>query len=553
MTWDALNGRELAFGPKLDVSTANIGRSLGTSGTGSSPLFSPATDKFHLTHTFTFAFCTGLRQLPAWPYGGGGSSAAGKRTIYGVRLVPTEAPNIQGELMKLIAVASLAMVASVIALMLMSQKTAAAPQPGERIPGQYIVVFVDGVNPTALADEMAGEHGLGLLHIYSHALNGFAARVPEGRLQALEHDPRVAYVEADRVVSIAHHCKGAHRVEQSCNQDPTPEPNPEPTPSPEPTPDPIPSGQIIPTGVLRINGDQSSTTAGSGSGRVDVDVAVIDSGIDTNHPDLNVVGGRNCVYVSKKRDEVKYDDGYGHGTHVAGTVGALDNDFGVVGVAPGARLWAVRVLNDYGSGSLSGLLCGVDWVKGQADTIEVANMSLSAGCSPNACGDTELALHQAIRASVSAGITFVVAAGNSRADAAGYIPAAYDEVITVSALADFDGKPGSLKDESVSFSRCTEDKDDSFACFSNYGDPIDIIAPGLSILSTWNDGGYNTKSGTSMASPHVAGAAALYLANNLGKSPDLVKAALISAGNPGWSANDDPDNTKEPLVDASGF
>ena len=138
--------------------------------------------------------------------------------------------------------------------------------------------------------------------------------------------------------------------------------------------------------------------------------------------------------------------------------------------------------------------------------------------------------------------------GNASADASNFIPAGYDEVITVSALADFDGVPGG--DGSPT---CRSDQDDTFADFSNYGSSVDIIAPGVCIESTWKDGAYKTISGTSMASPHVAGAAARYLASNPGKSPSQVKSALQSAGNTNWDNGDDGDNQKERLLDVSGF
>ena len=443
--------------------------------------------------------------------------------------------------MKFVAFGALAIMVAVAALLFMSRETSAAPKAGERIPGQYIVVFFDGVDPPAVANEMAGEHGLRLLHVYSHALSGFAAQVPEGRLNALEKDPRVATIEPDMVVTIAHHCKGKH---PSC-----PPPTEGPPPTEVPTPLPGPSGnQTVPMGIFRINGDLSSALAGDGTGAVDVDVAIIDTGIDKDHPDLNVFAGHNCVNVYKKPDQKKYDDGNGHGTHVGGTIGAIDNDLGVVGVAPGARLWAVRVLGNSGSGTLSSVLCGVDWVAGQADVIEVANMSLSAGCSPDSCGEVELSLHQAIKASVNAGITYVVAAGNSNQDAQYQIPAAYDEVITVSALTDFDGEPGGYGSAT-----CRSDQDDTFADFSNYGSGVDLIAPGVCILSTWKDGGYETETGTSMASPHVAGAAALYVASHPNATPSEVKSALQSAGSTDWDNGDDGDNTQEKLLDVRGF
>jgi subtilisin family serine protease len=288
-----------------------------------------------------------------------------------------------------------------------------------------------------------------------------------------------------------------------------------------------------------VSGGVSSTTSGDGTGAVNVDVAVIDTGI-ASHPDLNVVGGKNCSTGKG------YNDGNGHGTHVAGTIAAKDNNFGVVGVAPGARLWAVRVLNNAGSGTWASIICGIDFVTANAGTIEVANMSLGGSGSKGSCSDG--GLHEAICNSVNAGVTYIVAAGNESDDAANHVPAAYDEVITVSALADFNGEPGGL-----AASTCRPDEDDTLANFSNYGADVDIIAPGVCILSTWNDGDYNTISGTSMASPHVTGAAALYKSTHPNATPLEVKSALINAGTNNWTSADDPDGIKEPLLDVSSF
>jgi subtilisin family serine protease len=301
--------------------------------------------------------------------------------------------------------------------------------------------------------------------------------------------------------------------------------------------------QALPTGINRIDADLSPTAAINGlDTRVNVDVAIIDTGIDYSHPDLNVytAGARNCSTGKSAKD------GNGHGTHVAGTVGALDNGIGVVGVAPGARLWPVRVLNNAGSGSWSSVICGIDYVTSRPE-IEVANMSLGGTGSDSACSSGD-ALHKAICNSVAAGKTYAVAAGNESDDAKNHVPAAYDEVITVSALADFNGAPGG-----GGAATCRSDVDDTFADFSNFGADVDIIAPGVCINSTWKGGGYNTISGTSMATPHVAGAAALYKANNPGASPAQVNAALQNAGNLNWNDGDDPDPTKERLLNVAGF
>jgi subtilisin family serine protease len=254
---------------------------------------------------------------------------------------------------------------------------------------------------------------------------------------------------------------------------------------------------------------------------VNAAVAVLDTGIDLGHPDLNVVGGRNCAKGKS------FEDGNGHGTHVAGTIGAKDDGNGVVGVAPGARLYSVRVLNNNGFGSWSSIICGIDWVTANAAAtgIKVANMSLGGSGSDGTCAST--ALHRAICNSVnSARVTYVVAAGNSSANLSGFVPAAYDQVLAVTAVADFNGRPGGGASPT-----CRSDVDETPADFSNFAGSADsahtIAAPGVCIASTWKSGGYNTISGTSMASPHVAGAAALCLAGPCaGMSPSQVMSKL---------------------------
>ena len=363
---------------------------------------------------------------------------------------------------------------------------ASSSDTAEVIPGRYIIVLDDGEvsDPAAVASELAQTLDLEVTHTYENALKGFAVRAPNLNLSALRSalraDSRVEFVARDRVIRA--------------------------------------TAQRKPTGIDRVEADQSSARAGDRSGAVDADIAILDTGI-SKHGDLNRSGGYNCV----GRDKRDYSDGNGHGTHVAGTAAAKDNGTGVVGVAPGARLWAVKVLNDNGSGSFSSILCGIDWVTGKADTIEVANMSLGAtvlGTDDDNCGWTgdgaAAALHRAICGSVEAGITYAVAAGNDSKDFVNDVPAAFNEVLTVTAMADFDGKPG----RRAAFSTCDpSNADDTAANFSNYtttagnDDEHAISAPGVCIKSTWNNGRYKTISGTSMASPHVAGTAALCIAS----------------------------------------
>jgi subtilisin family serine protease len=300
------------------------------------------------------------------------------------------------------------------------------------------------------------------------------------------------------------------------------------------------AAQTLPTGIDRVDGELSSAVSRNGSGSVDVDIAIIDTGLDTTHPDLHVVGGKNCLTGTS------FNDGNGHGTHVAGIAAAKDNAIGVVGVAPGARLWAVRVLNNAGSGTISSVICGIDWVTANSDVIDVANMSLGGSGSDGSCSSDPL--HQAICNSVNRGVVYVVAAGNSASDAQSFVPATYSQVITVSALADFNGRPGGGAPAT-----CRSDVDDTFADFSNFGSDVDLIAPGVCIYSTWKGGGYSTISGTSMASPHVAGAAALYASTHSSATPGEVKSALRRAGNVNWNDVDDPDLTKEKLLNVDAF
>jgi subtilisin family serine protease len=386
-----------------------------------------------------------------------------------------------------------------------------AQAPSDRVPGQYIVVLKDSItNPTAVANDMAQQNSLGIQQVYEHALKGFAATIPAARLDKVKSDSRVAFVSEDRIVSID---------------------------APKTTPTPA-STQTLPKGIDRINAENLVNKG------TNVNVAVIDTGIDVTHPDLkaNIVGGKNCSTGAS------YNDGNGHGTHVAGTIAAINNGMGVVGVAPEAKLWAVRVLNNSGSGTWSSVICGIDFVTSKASMIKVANMSLGgSGVSDNNCGlSNSDALHKAICNSRNAGVTYVVAAGNDGADASNFVPAAYnDAVITVSALADSDGQAGGLG------AAASYGADDTFASFSNYGSAVDVAAPGVNILSTWTGGGYNTISGTSMATPHVTGAAALYVKSHPGSTWTQIRDALIAAGEPLGAGHTDPSGKHaEPVVQA---
>ena len=373
--------------------------------------------------------------------------------------------------MKKINLAGLLSLIIISCVIFATPKVMAEKNDREKIPGQYIVVFKEGVDSEVVTDRMVRNHRMGHLFTYGHIVKGFAATIPQGELEKVKRDSSVAYVIEDRVVTAD------GRLNNQVVQ----------------------PSEVVPTGVARIGADSLSN---DGAG---VAVAVLDTGIDLSHPDLagSIIPGSGTTCIRRTTT----NDDNGHGTHVAGTIAARDNAIGVVGVAPLAKLIPVKVLDSRGSGTWSSVICGIDWVTGNAIkyNIKVVNMSLGGGgTSDNNCGLTNNdPLHRAICRSRDAGITYVVAAGNEGADSLNSVPAAYDDaVISVSALTDLDGKSGGLGSSG----------DDTFASFSNYGSVVDIAAPGLNIFSTYKNGGYATMSGTSMATPHVTGAAALYLA-----------------------------------------
>jgi subtilisin len=383
----------------------------------------------------------------------------------------------------------------------------------EKIPGRFIVM----VAPAAAAEAVAGRHGAAIEARYTHALNGFAGMVPEARLAALRNDPDVLSIEPDVVVQ-------AFDIVVAGGGSPMLTVN----------------GETIPTGIARIGVNPLSDVSGVG-------VAVLDTGVSLNHPDLNVAEAVSFIKANRNGN-----DDNGHGSHVAGTIAARVNGSGVRGVAPNARIFAVKVLDRSGKGALSVIISGIDWVTANAKSkgIRVANMSLGFQ-------GTSTVLNTALANSVKSGVTYVVAAGNNGMDATYFSPANHPQVIAVSAIADSNGTCGG------GGSATSYGADDTFATFSNYGAPVAIAAPGVNILSTYKDGGYAYSSGTSMASPHVAGAAALLIAKNAGLTPADVKASLLLMATPQSQActtdgasytrggfSGDLDNSPEPLVDA---
>jgi subtilisin len=375
---------------------------------------------------------------------------------------------------------------------------------GEKIPNDYIVVmkndFLSSVHSLA---SKAQSEGATIEHIFDHVLPGFAVKVPNNKvLETILQNPNVDYVQPDvKVKAFA---------------------------------------QSLPTGVNRIDGDLSSTKSGDGGGSVNADIAILDTGIDLNHPDLNVY--KQVTFVPGTSNA---NDDDGHGTAVAGVAAAKDNSQGVVGVAPGARLWAIKVLDSNGMGSSSDIIKGIDYVTEHSDEIDVVNLSFGA------VGRND-ALHNAIIRAVTAGVTFAAAAGNEGIDASNVFPASYPEVIAVSAIVDTDGKCGGSSSIAT-----TAGKDDTFASFSNFGQVVDLAAPGVLVKTTTSGDSYMSFSGTSAATAHVSGAVALFKSENPGESPSDILDALISLGSKQNTQCDDngygyfsgdPDDTAEPLL-----
>ena len=288
--------------------------------------------------------------------------------------------------------------------------------------------------------------------------------------------------------------------------------------------------------------DSISTDTNRSASEVNVDIAVLDTGVSLTHPDLKVY--RNVTFINGTSSG---NDDVGHGSHVAGIAAAKDNNMGIVGVAPGARIWAIKVCDIHGECKITDQMKGIEYAIKHANEIDVLNISIENPNSP--------ALNSIINAAVKAGITVVVAAGNSGKDASTTSPANNPNVLTVSAIADTDGKCGALGG-ATSFENKTI-PDDTFVYFSNFGPQVKIAAPGVNILSTYNGTGYALDSGTSMATPFVSGAAALYKAEHPNAMPSEVMAAILKSGSIKNTACDkgahgyfagDPDKLPEPLL-----
>ena len=396
------------------------------------------------------------------------------------------------------------------------------------VPDQYIVVFNNDVrNARGLASSLARRHGFSVQFSYQFALKGFSASMPRAAADALANNPNVAYVEQDTYA--------------------------------------YPTGIYLPAGVLRIDADKSPQWNVSGplnansvnelalNSDVDVDIAIIDTGV-ADDPDLYIFSKTNCSGGNPRRgscEDGSAPDGVGHGTHVAGTAAARGVSQ-LIGVAPGARIWAVKVFTNNGAGYCSWAIAGVDWVTEHANEIEVANMSLS-------CSGSSQAMIDAIADSTEAGVTYAVSAGNYDTDAGNTSPANAPAAITVSAIADYDGIGGGWgSSPTIDGEPVCADGDDTFATFSNHGAVVDIAAPGVCVVSMWNDGLLYYASGTSMASPHVAGAAALIHAEFFARDDsrpsaadveaELFARAIMQSDAEGYDATNDGDDDREWLV-----
>lgn len=312
-----------------------------------------------------------------------------------------------------------------------------------------------------------------LKQTYGFALKGFTAVLDKNQLEVLRKDPRVKSIEQDYMISLGKP-SGTPGGGGGGGTDPA---------------------QETPWGITRIGG------ATDGTGKT---AWIIDSGIDSSHPDINVDAGESRSFVTQGKYSI--EDGHGHGTHVAGTVAAIDNNIGVVGVAAGATIIAMRVLDNRGSGQFSWTISALDYIYANGTSGDAVNMSLGPQSRY-----TDSAVDGAAAAVAGRGIKIAIAAGNSSDDALFYSPARAglnnSNIYTVSAM----------------------DSSDNWAYFSNYGTPVDVCAPGVSVKSCYKGGGYATMSGTSMASPHVCG---------------LMLLGITTDG----TVNGDPDGNADPIA-----
>jgi subtilisin len=417
-----------------------------------------------------------------------------------------------------------AFVLLIIAAAAVFSSPAAYARPATGTSSQ-IVVLADGASVASVTAELS----IISTNTYAAAFTGFAADLTPTQISALHSDARVVSITRNRVFHT-----GLSTRTGSGNDVP----------------------QIVTREAKRVGLLNSPTAHVGRNGRpVDATIAILDSGIDPHHPDLNVVGGYNCTNAHHQQ----WSDDQGHGTIVAGVAAARDNKIDVVGVAPGARLWAIKVLDANLDGTDASVLCGLDWAAAHAELIDVANMSFGGqpdGSLPGqrfddtTCGrSTGDVLHAAVCRAVALGVVLVAAAGNSSIDAALAIPAAYPEAITASGMVDSDGQPGGFGPPDP----CLGLADDTFASFSNFGTPIDIAAPAVCVSSTYPEpDAVAVDSGTSFAAPFVTGAAALLHSRYGHLSPQRVETILKATASPGPLPGD-PDSTPEGVLNVAGY
>jgi len=333
--------------------------------------------------------------------------------------------------------------------------------------GDYIVTLKDGIDARAFAGAADAGTGVDVEQVYSVALRAFHARLTAAAKAQLARDPGVRFVSPNRTFKAF--------------------------------------AQALPTGVDRIEGDLSTVYVAGSS--VTTPVAVLDTGV-TPDPDLNVQAiGQNCL------GGIGWSDLNGHGTHIAGIIGAKNNADGVVGVAPGAPIYPIQVLDRSANGSDASILCGIEWVTtvGKALGVRVANLSAGTfGDDDGNCGLTNAdPIHLAVCNATAAGAVFVVAAGNSGGAMIDTIPANYDEALTATWMTDYNGSPSKVSPPAG----CNLGTDDRASANSSWAYDNDknhiLAAPGSCITSTSNTGGTVVMSGSSMAAPHVAGTVAL--------------------------------------------
>ena len=329
--------------------------------------------------------------------------------------------------------------------------------------GRYLVTIRGSIGKAVQAAQGR------VIHEYN-TVSGVAIELPAAAVAGLERNPNVVSIQPDIVVTAMP--KGGKKPPKGGGDKEQP-------------------AEVLEWNVDRIDADLSwSLSKGEGVG-----VAVVDTGIDKDHPDLaaNIIGGVNFVAKGRRLNPDKWDDDSGHGTHVAGIIAAVDNEIGVIGVAPDAGLYAVKVLDQSGNGWLSDVVAGIEWaVDNNADVI---NLSLGASSSWPLLND-------ACQAAADSGVLIVAAAGNDGGDV--LYPARYDSVIAVGAT----------------------DSSDTVPWWSNRGPEVELAAPGVGVRSTWKGDSYNTISGTSMATPHVAGTCALMLGSPEPLPPNGIRVKL---------------------------